>query len=49
MSCCESQSQADECLGRTTRFFGWLLLLAVGGFILASLPEVKRYIKISSM
>jgi len=31
------------------RSVGWFFLLLIGGFILCSLPEVKRYIKISSM
>ena len=31
------------------RTVGWLLLLLIGGFVLCSLPEMKRYIKISSM
>ena len=31
------------------RTMGWLLLFLVGGFVLFSLPELKRYIKISSM
>jgi hypothetical protein len=46
MSCCE---ESDRALGRVTRVFLWLLLLGVGGFVLGSLPELKRYIKISSM
>jgi hypothetical protein len=29
--------------------FGWLFLLAVGFVVVASLPELKRYVKISSM
>ena len=31
------------------RSVGWFLLFLIGGFILFSLPEMKRYIKISSM
>ena len=49
MSCRSESSESDRCLGHVARLFLWLLLLVVGGFVLASLPEMKRYIKISSM
>jgi len=45
MSCCTS----DRALGRATRIFLWLVLLAFGGVVLASLPELRRYLKISNM
>ncbi len=49
MSCCQSQSQSDRQLGRLTRFFLFLVMLAVGGFVVASLPEIRRYIRLSTM
>ncbi len=46
---CQSYESSDETLGRTTRFFLFLFALVAGGFLIASLPEIKRYIKISTM
>jgi hypothetical protein len=46
---CETTESSDASLGRMTRFFLFIALLVLGGFVLASLPELKRYIKISSM
>ena len=46
---CHSQAQSDRRLGFFTRIFLSLLLVAMGGFMLASLPEMKRYIRISTM
>ena len=45
MSC----SSSENCCRGTTRLIFTLLALLVGGFVLASLPELKRYIKISTM
>jgi len=45
MSC--SNSEESSCCGG--RFFMFVLLLAVGAVVLASLPEIKRYIRISTM
>ncbi|MEI9999364.1 MAG: hypothetical protein WDO13_09450 [Verrucomicrobiota bacterium] len=44
-----STNASDAALGRSTRFFLFLLALALGGFFIASLPEIKRYIRLSSM
>lgn len=44
MSCCNSNG--SSCRGS---LFGWLLLLAAGAIFVASLPEIKRYIKMSTM
>ncbi len=48
MYCCNSE-KSDQALGRFTRFFFYVILAAIGGFLLCSAPELKRYIKISSM
>ena len=45
MSCCDSNG--SSCRG--THLFGWLLLLVAGAVVVASLPEIKRYIKMSMM
>jgi len=45
MSC--SNSDASNCRG--SHLFGWLLLLAAGTVVIASLPEIRRYIKMSMM
>jgi len=45
MSC----SNSDESSCGSSHFFLWILFLAAGVFVIASLPEIKRYIKISSM
>lgn len=44
MSCCKSDESC--CRGR---FFMLVLLLALGALFVASLPEIKRYIKLSTM
>jgi hypothetical protein len=44
MSC-----SSEKCCPGFSRFFLFLLALVVGGFVVASLPEIKRYIKISTM
>jgi len=44
MSC---NSNGSSCGG--SHLFGWLLLLAAGTVVIASLPEIKRYIKMSMM
>jgi hypothetical protein len=44
MSCCKSDQSC--CRGS---FFFWALLLAVGAVVIANIPEIKRYIKISTM
>jgi hypothetical protein len=49
MSCCNSDAECDRRLGRTTRIFLWFVVIATCGVILVCLPELKRYIKISSM
>jgi len=46
MSCSKSNA---SCGGGSLHFIGWVILLVFGGFVIASLPEIKRYIKISSM
>jgi hypothetical protein len=46
MSCCCSDEGA--CV-KTVRFIGWSLVIAAGVAVVAMLPEIKRYIKISSM
>jgi len=45
MSC--SHSEESSC--RSSHFFLWCLFLAVGVALIASLPEMKRYIRISTM
>lgn len=45
MSCCRSE---DSCR-RTVSFLFWAATLAAGIVVVASLPELRRYIKISSM
>jgi hypothetical protein len=45
MSCCSSE---DACR-KSVRFFFLALAIGAGVVVLASLPELKRYIKISSM
>jgi hypothetical protein len=45
MSCCSSEGTCQ----RTVRFLFWTIALAAGVAVVASLPEIKRYIKISSM
>jgi hypothetical protein len=45
MSCRDNE---DSCC-RGSHFFMWVVLLAAGAVVIASLPEIKRYIKISSM
>jgi hypothetical protein len=45
MSCCSSE---DGCR-KTVRFLFWAVALAAGVVVVASLPELKRYVKISSM
>lgn len=44
MSC--SKSDQSCCRGS---FFLWALLVVFGAVLVANLPEIKRYIKISSM
>jgi hypothetical protein len=39
----------DACEVKVLHVFGWLLIAAVGVVVVASLPELKRYIKISNM
>jgi hypothetical protein len=46
MSCCACSENACR---KTVGLFGIVFAVVIGGFILASLPELKRYIKISSM
>ena len=46
MSCCNSKACAEV---KVLHAVGWLFLAAVGIVVVASLPELKRYIKISSM
>jgi hypothetical protein len=45
MSCCAS----ENCCRRSVSFLFWAVALAAGVAVVASLPEIKRYIKISSM
>jgi len=45
MSCSCSENACRNSLG----LVALLLALVAGGFLLASLPELKRYIKISTM
>ena len=42
-------SKSDKSCGGSAHPLLWLFLLVIGGFVLASLPELKRYIKISTM
>ena len=44
MSCSKSDK---SCCGGS--FLFWALMVAVGAVVVANLPEIKRYIKISSM
>ena len=44
MSCCNKEGR---CSGAS--LLGMIFLLFVGGVIIACIPEIKRYIKISSM
>ena len=44
MSCCKSNTSC--CRGS---FFFWALLVAICAVVIANVPEIKRYIKISSM
>ena len=44
MFCCKSKDSSSS-----FSLLGWIFLLVVGGFVVASLPEIKRYIKISTM
>ncbi len=46
MSCCEESSRTC-CPGKSLLF--WVFTLVIAGFVVACLPEIKRYIKISSM
>jgi hypothetical protein len=48
MSCC-TRAESDRCLGSVTRVILWVGLLALGGVVVACLPEIKRYAKISTM
>jgi hypothetical protein len=45
MSCCN----IEESSCRSSHFFKLILLLAIGAFVIASLPEIKRYVKLSTM
>jgi hypothetical protein len=45
MSCCCSEGTCQK----TVRFLFWVVAIAAGAAVVASLPEIKRYIKISSM
>jgi hypothetical protein len=45
MSCCKNEQ--NSCSGG--RLFIWVLLLAAGAVVIACVPEIKRYIKISNM
>jgi hypothetical protein len=45
MSC----SCSEDACRKSVKFFFLAVALAVAGVFLASLPELKRYIKISSM
>jgi hypothetical protein len=44
-----SCDDSDRRLGHFARIFLWLVVAATCGAILLSLPELKRYIKISNM
>jgi hypothetical protein len=45
MSC----SCSEDACRKSVKFIGLLAALTIGVVVLASLPELKRYIKISSM
>ena len=45
MSCCNS----DKSSCRFFNFIFCVLLLATGVFVIASLPGIKRYVRISTM
>lgn len=45
MSCCCSENACRK----TVSFLGWTVLLVAGVAVVSMLPEIKRYIKISSM
>lgn len=45
MPCCCSENGCRK----TVSFLGWTLLALAGVTVLSMLPEIKRYIKISSM
>ena len=44
MSCSNSEESCPS-----SHFFLWALFLVVGVAVIASLPEMKRYIRISTM
>ncbi len=45
MSC----GKSDQSCCKGSHLLGWLFLFAAGAVFVACLPEIKRYIKISSM
>jgi hypothetical protein len=42
-------SCSENACRNSVRFFGWVIAAALGVVVIASLPELKRYIKISTM
>jgi hypothetical protein len=45
MSC----DKSDESCCKGPPFLFWVTLFVAGAFVVASLPEIKRYIRISTM
>jgi hypothetical protein len=45
MSC----DNSDESCCRGSHVLFWITLLLAGAFVVASLPEIKRYVRITTM